>query len=100
MPERILKQYSRQQKLREHSEKYFTFKKDGYMESVPYQQEISVQGSKIFNLPMAENPEPEIGRGIATSMGATRQKFIDFIETGEKLTELNDEKEKRYFENL
>lgn len=49
---------------------------------------------------MAESQEPEIGRGIATSLGGTRQNFLDLANTGEKLTELNSEKERRFCENL
>jgi hypothetical protein len=43
------------------------------MESVPYQQEIRKNGSEMFERhSMAEGQEPDIGRGIATAMGATR----------------------------
>lgn len=70
------------------------------MESVPYQQDMSVNGSKIFTHQMAETSGPDLGRGIATSMGSTRQKFLDFIDTNEKLSDLNYEKERRHVENL
>lgn len=72
MADGMLKRYSRQCKLRENSEKYYEFKKDGYMESVPYQNEMQVRGSKIFEHRMAEGRDKEIGVDIATQIMVNR----------------------------
>ena len=81
MTKKLLNQYSHQIRDREQSEKFFLFKKDGYMESMPYLQEKLNTGSdlKVFNYQLSTNladTQMKVGHDIGRSLGVGRDELL------------------------
>lgn len=88
------------------AEKYFVFKKDGYMVSKPYQNEIQIsQSTSVFNkLRLSDDGDPKseegVGDEIAQYVGGSKDQLVGQVDNFDILKEYHQQKKSNQLINM